>query len=63
MKYTRRSFKRMNYCQFCGQHYCDEHKYLHEVCEEVYEFFLEEIKEKLIMKLNIVEEIQRRFIK
>lgn len=63
MKYTRRSFKRMNYCQFCGQHYCDSHEYLHEVCEEVYEFFLEEIKEKLIMKLDIVEEIQRRFIK
>jgi hypothetical protein len=51
----------MTRCEFCGQYYCDSHKEEHDVCEEVYEFFLEEIRERLVMKLDIVEQLQRRF--
>jgi len=60
MTYYRRR-RNMTRCEFCGQYYCDTHKEEHDVCEEVYEFFLEEIREKLVMKLDIVEQLQRRF--
>ena len=62
MTYRQRNLRRMNQCQFCGCYYCDAHAFLHESCEEFYYFWIEEIKEKLIEKLNIVEEIQHRFL-
>lgn len=60
MTYIRRFKNRMK-CDFCGNYYCEAHQVLHDNCEDFYYFWIEEIREKLIEKLNIVEQIQRRF--
>ena len=61
MTYTRRFRNRMH-CQYCGCYYCSAHAFLHDNCEEFYYFWIEEIRGKLVEKLNIVDEIQRRFL-
>jgi hypothetical protein len=61
MTYTPRRFRNRMHCQFCGHYYCDAHQFLHDNCEDFYYFWIEEIRGKLIEKLNIVDEIQRRF--